>query len=397
MISLTGTTFMVAVAVAAVAAVVATLILWSKTRGPVWVRMIQRLVLVVVCQVVAVGLVGTWVNNHYGLYSSWTDLLGTTSSAQLDMTGPPPQSAKFTPAKWGMEKTYFRGPRSGLASQVYVWLPPQYEQRAYQNTAFPVVMLLHGVPGHPEGWMTVGGMPRRVASYIARGRMHPVVLVVPSIDPGGVNSDCSNTPQSRVATWLAQDVPDLIERHFKVERSPRAWALAGVSTGGLCALKLPMQYPEVFGAGAAMSPDPVGGDSTVLSNARERVTNSPLKLARKRPNVHLWAGTGAQDPNSPPSNIDALRAAIRRPTSLAPTVVIKDGGHNFRIWGQLEPFLFAWINTVQAPPGPDRNGAQPQRLASTVTGASCWSSGSADGVGSSLEPPGSKRCGRGPG
>lgn len=300
MISLTGTTFMVAVAVAAVAAVVATLILWSKTRGPVWVRMIQRLVLVVVCQVVAVGLVGTWVNNHYGLYSSWTDLLGTTSSAQLDMTGPPPQSAKFTPAKWGMEKTYFRGPRSGLASQVYVWLPPQYEQRAYQNTAFPVVMLLHGVPGHPEGWMTVGGMPRRVASYIARGRMHPVVLVVPSIDPGGVNSDCSNTPQSRVATWLAQDVPDLIERHFKVERSPRAWALAGVSTGGLCALKLPMQYPEVFGAGAAMSPDPVGGDSTVLSNARERVTNSPLKLARKRPNVHLWAGTGAQDPNSPP-------------------------------------------------------------------------------------------------
>lgn len=348
--SLTGATFQVTIAVAAVVAVVATLLLWSRARGPRWVRTIQRLGLLVLCQLLAVGLAGTWVNNSYGLYASWDELLGTTPQGRLVMVGPPPQRAKFTRTGWGMESAYFRGPHSRLASQVYVWLPPQYHRAAFRHTAFPVLMLLHGVPGEPESWMTGGGMPGRVASAIASGRLHPVILVIPSVDPGGVDTDCSNTPQSRAATWLAQDVPSLIKRHFRVESSPRAWALAGLSTGGLCALKLPMQFPGVFGIGAGMSPDPVVGDPSVLSDTALRIANSPVHLAGSRPDVRLWAGTGGMDRNSRPANIARLRAAIRPPTTLAPAVIIPGGGHNPNTWGQLEPPMFAWINSVQAPP-----------------------------------------------
>lgn len=348
--SLTSTTFVAALAVAVVAAVVTTLAVWGRARGPVWFKAMQRLGLVVVCQVLAIGLAGTWVNNYYGLYSSWDDLLGRTSTARLSMAGPPPQRARFTRSEWGMQSTYLRGPRSGLASQVYVWLPPQYYERAYRNTAFPVVMLLHGVPGSPESWMTGGGMPGRVASYIADGTLHPVILVVPSIDPGGVNTDCSDTPRAHTATWLADDVPGLIRQRFRTERSPRAWAVMGLSTGGLCALKLPLQYPKVFGVGAAMSPDPVVGDPTVLHNTALRVANSPVELAKKRPNVRLWAGTGGLDAYSTPANIATLRHAIRPPTTLAPTVVVPQSGHNPHTWAQLEPVLFTWLNTAQEPP-----------------------------------------------
>ncbi len=350
MMSLTGTPFQAMVAVVAVVAVVATLVLWTRTHGPGWARTIQRLGMLLVCQLLAVALAGTWVNNTYALFASWDDLLGTTPQGRLAMVGPPPQRARFTKASWGMESTFFRGPRSHLASQVYVWLPPQYKQRAYRHMAFPVVMLLHGVPGEPESWMTGGGMPGRFASYVASGALPPAILVIPSVNPGGVDTDCSNTPQSHVATWLAQDVPDLIKHHFRVQTSPQAWALAGLSTGGVCALKLPMQFPNVFGIGAGMSPDPVVGDPTVLANTALRVANSPVYLAKSRPNVRLWAGTGADDLNSLPSNIARLRAAIKSPTTLAPAVVIPGGGHNPNTWAQLEPPMFNWIASVIASP-----------------------------------------------
>lgn len=350
--SLTGTFFQVVTVVAGTIVVIATLLLWHRARGPRWSRTLQQLGLLLACQLLAVAVAGTWVNNHFGLYASWDDLLGTTQQGRLAMVGPPPRRAKFTTASWGMQSTFFRGPRSRLASQVYVWLPPQYNEPAFRHTAFPVIMLLHGVPGEPESWMTGGGMPGRIASYISRGILHPAIVVVPSIDPGGINTDCVNTPQSHVATWLAQDVPDLIKRHFRVQSSPPAWALAGLSTGGLCALNLPMQYPNVFGVGAAMSPDPVSGDPSVVTNSALRIANSPLRLATKRPNVRLWAGTGGLDRGSTPANIRRLRAAIKAPTTLAPTVVVPGSGHNPNTWGQLEPPLFAWINSVQAPPAP---------------------------------------------
>lgn len=354
--SLTGTTFQVTMIAAVLLAILGTLVLWSRAQGPYWAKVIQRLAMLVLCQVLAIGLAGTWVNNSFGLYASWDELLGINRQGRLDMVGPPPQRAKFTRASWGMEGAYFRGKVSGLASQVYVWLPPQYHQPAYRHTAFPVLMLLHGVPGEPESWMTGGGMPGRLASAISGGTLRPVILVVPSVDPGGVNTDCSNTRQAHVATWLARDVPTLIRHHFRVESGPGAWALAGLSTGGLCALKLPMEYPDVFGAGAGMSPDPVTGDPSVLGDAAVRRANSPVQLARRRPPVHLWAGTGMMDRNSTPTNIRRLRDAVRPPTTLAPAVLIPGGGHTPDTWAQLEPPMFAWLNTVLAPPahGPGR-------------------------------------------
>lgn len=347
--SLTGGTFYYLLIAAAVLAVLATLLIWGKVRGPAIMKAVQRVVLVVLCQVLAVAVAGTWVNNHYGLYASWSDLVGTGSSGALVMSGPPPRVAKFTPAADHTVSTFFRGQKSRLAGEVFVWTPPQYHQAAYRKTRFPVIELLHGVPGEPQNWL-VKHWPNSIAQLMRDGQLKPAIVVMPVIDPGGVSTDCSNTPQIRGATWLADDVTSLIKQHFRTLSTPRAWSLVGLSTGGFCAIKLAMQYPKTFGIGAGMSPDPFTGDPTVLQDTALRVRNSPIELAKSRPPVQLFAATTAQDKWSPPSQIDALSRAVRSPTVMAPGYVMQRGGHNWNSWQLMQAPLFAWLNGVLAAP-----------------------------------------------
>lgn len=344
--SLTGQPFYYTLIVLTVLAVVGALLLWNRVLGPVAVKTLQRLFMLVVCQVVAIALMATWVNNHFGLYASWSDLLGTDNPSHLVMAGPPPQVATISKADAGTVSTFFRGPASGLAAEIYIWTPPQYSEAAYKHTNFPVIMLLHGVPGEAHDWITKGGMPQTLGRMMAAGKLKPAIIVMPTINPGNVDTDCSDTPQSKNATWLAKDVPNFVERHFRVIKSPKAWALAGFSTGGFCAIKLPMQYPKIFGIGAGMDSDPFTGDPSVLPNNTLRLVNSPVWLARSAPPVQLMAATSEQDPDSPVENILTLQRAIRWPTVFATPFVLSSGGHNWRTWGDEEPAVFAWINTV---------------------------------------------------
>jgi hypothetical protein len=349
-VNLTGDLFFNTLLAATCVIVLGTILLWTRVRGVPILRFLQRLMLVGLCQLAAVAVAGTWVNNHYGLYASWSDLLGTDNQGSLVMAGPPPKVAAFTPSLGGTVSTFFRGPQSRLAGEVYVWKPPQYDEPAYKRTRFPVIELLHGIPGEPRDWMMRGGMPGTLARLMAEHRLKPALLVMPEIAPGGADTDCSNTGKVRGATWLAKDVTGLIKHRFRTLSDPKSWALVGISTGGFCAIKLPMQYPKIFGIGAGMDADPFAGDPTVLTDRALRTANAPLTLARSRPPVHLFAATSAQDSWSPPSNITALADVVRPPTVLAPAYILQDGGHNWHTWTRMEPALFTWLNGVLAGP-----------------------------------------------
>ncbi|MFE3288088.1 alpha/beta hydrolase, partial [Streptomyces sp. NPDC059233] len=252
---LTAASFLVTLIVLTVLAVLAALLLWNRIPGPGWVRWPARLVMIGLCQLTAICVVATWINDSYGLYSSWDDLLGTGAGQDPgSMTGPPVGRATFTPGGDGTRTTYFRGSHSKLAGQVTVWTPPQYDAPGADRTRFPVLMLLHGYPGTPRTWIDLGKMPGALNDLVDLGAAHPFILVIPEIDPGGVNTDCSNTPDRKVADWLAKDVPDLVARKFRTLPAPGGWGLMGVSTGGFCAAKLPLQYPKAFRAGAALDP-----------------------------------------------------------------------------------------------------------------------------------------------
>ncbi|MET9883399.1 alpha/beta hydrolase-fold protein [Streptomyces sp. NPDC006430] len=354
---LTSTAFLVTLIAGTALVMLAALVLWNRIPGPGWVRWPARVLMIALCQLTAVAVIATWINGSYGLYSSWDDLLGTedvqNSSA---MTGPPPGRARFTLGADGTRSTYFRGPHSKLAGQVLVWTPPAYGAPGAGRTRFPVVMLLHGYPGSPRTWIDTGNMPDSLEQLVQLGAARPFILVIPEIYPGGVNTDCSNTPKRKVASWLAQDVPELVAKNFRTLREPKGWGLMGVSTGGFCATKLPLQYPKVFRAGAALDPDPLVGDPEVLSDPALRERNSPLWLVRhtKGGDVGLFLATSAQDKESPPQQLEAFGRAAAGSGVRVKTLVRPAGGHNFQTWAGMYPDALGWLSTQLPPPGDGR-------------------------------------------
>ncbi len=344
-LSLTGTAFFVLLVVVSVLAVLATLLLWARIPGPGPVRWLGRVVLIGLCQATAICVVAVWINASYGLYASWGDLLGRTGEAgPVAMPGPPAERARFTRGDGGMRETYFRGSRSQLSGQVMVWTPPQYADPAYRHVPFPVVVLLHGVPGSPQSWLEQGRMPAAYEELLRRGDTRPFILAVPIINPGGVDTDCSDVPGRKVATWLAADVPELLRRHFRTDRGADSWGVLGISTGGFCAAKLPLQYPKAYGAGAALDPDPLNGDGAAIADPGLRQRNSPTWLVRHTTaDVGLFLATSRQDRDSPPRYIEEFQREAAGSAVRLKTMLLASGGHNYGTWINLYPAAFAWL------------------------------------------------------
>ncbi|WP_153407148.1 alpha/beta hydrolase [Nocardia macrotermitis] len=349
--SLTGDALFYTVVVTAVVAVGVTLVGWNRLRGPRAVRWLTRLSMIVCCQCAAVVSVAVWVNDANGLYTSWDDLLGRTRMPTVtaaDATEEPPVT--FEKAGDRLVETDYQGPESGLDGEVLVWTPPQYDQAAYRDHRFPVIMLLHGVPGSPLAWIRGGRAPELLGALMRDGTLPPAILVMPRINPGS-NTDCVNVPGgAQTATWLAHDVPRMISSQFRVRADAKGWALAGDSTGGYCAAKLPLQYPKVFATGLALSPDDFHGDPAIIDDPALRAANDPTQLAARGIPVSLMVVTSSSDPSSSPANARALFDAARAPTRVAAPLILPEGGHNWGTWQATYPTVFGWVGTHLRPP-----------------------------------------------
>ncbi|MFC4032609.1 alpha/beta hydrolase [Streptomyces polygonati] len=347
---LTSSWLAVLLCVAAVAAVAGAVLLWSRIRGPRTVRLAQRLGMIFLCQVTAIFLVMVTVNNRYGFYASWDDLLGSANAggrtATVSSAGPlpapvvPDYHAVFTSYSEGFRKATVRGWDSGTKGEVIVWLPPQYDKKEFAHTRFPVIEVLHGIPGTPHSFLRGMRLGRIMQDQITAGRAEPAILVLPTITPDRVNTGCADVPgKSEVATWLTDDVVKTINHNFRTLPAPRGWAVMGISTGGYCAARLALEHPGTFTAAAALAPDDPA-----------RGVRSPLWLARTgRPKVQLLIESSLQDPESPPKFAQEISAAVRPPGTVA-VLRMSRGGHNWNTWGRMFPGAFTWLSgRIEAP------------------------------------------------
>nr|WP_237554581.1 alpha/beta fold hydrolase [Streptomyces sp. SID4948] len=345
---MTSTWLAVLLCAAAVAAVAGAVLLWSRIRGPRAIRVALRVGMIVVCQLTAIFVVMVTVNNQYGFYASWDDLLGDANAGGRPAPAPghtlapvvPDYTVTFTSYSQGFRKATVRGWDSGTKGDVIVWLPPQYGKKEFAHTRFPVIEVLHGIPGTPHSFLRGMRLGRIMQAQITAGRAEPAILVLPTITPDRVNTGCADVPgKSKVATWLTDDVVRTINHNFRTLPAPRGWAVMGISTGGYCAARLALDHPDTFAAAAAMAPDnPADG------------FRSPLWLARTtRPHVQLLIESSLQDPESPPKFADSLSAAVRPPGTVT-VLRMPSGGHNWRTWGRMFPTAFTWLSArIEAP------------------------------------------------
>lgn len=240
--------------------------------------------------------------------------------------------------------TRLRGTESKMVGKVWVWLPPQYDQRRYSRTAFPVVILYPGGSGaNYNYWTDPRVLPAQAddVRLVKEGRAHPFIMVMPVMQPSArEDTECSDIPgHPRIGTWESVDVPALVRASFRTQPGPDGWGTAGASSGAFCAVKIAVERPDVFGAAVSW-----GGyfepETNLRWSAAGMRANSPdLILPRTRPGLRLLLMASTR---RDAARVTALVKLIRPPT-VATTYVRPDGTHTTGDLRTLVPTILRFL------------------------------------------------------
>ena len=152
------------------------------------------------------------------------------------------------PAKTGGEANAFKLATSNVPGEVpvAVYTPPGYSS---SGPRLPLVVLLHGGNGSSKDLLRFTDTIER---EMQAGRLDPMVIAMPSARRS-LYMDYIDGSQR----WERMIVDDLIphlRRAFNVASGPEGTCIAGISMGGLGALRIAFKHPRNFAAVAALEP-----------------------------------------------------------------------------------------------------------------------------------------------
>ena len=341
--SLTGTPFFVLTVALVGLSVVALVAVWNRIPGPTPARIAARVGLTLFTQVAAVLMVLVYVNNSMGpFYDTWGSLFGEDAvvlsppaggtPVGADGSGLGPQKLSFTQYNAQVLHTTAVGPDSRIKGDLFIWLPPQYNDPAYAHTSFPVLELLPGTPGVPQSWFGTLKADRAMVRLMAEGRAKPMILISARMNMfgGSRDSGCADLPGGfRTATWLGRDVPALVKHNFRASHDPRKWGIMGYSAGGYCAANIAVQYPGAFHAAVSMSGYNAPSAAVVTRDPQLAAANNPLLLLKheaEQPDLVLLAMGSRQDAGTV-GDAEALVHALRTPRT-SEVLTLDRGGHD---------------------------------------------------------------------
>jgi enterochelin esterase-like enzyme len=252
------------------------------------------------------------------------------------------------------------GQRSGIAVvRDYLYLPPQYFQRAYAKARFPVVLALTGYPNEPWSIVKRLALPATAARLVAAKRIKPAIYLMMNVSPAlPRDTECTNVPAGpQVLSFFSTDVPLAMEQAFRVQTGRAGWATLGYSTGGYCATKLAMLDSGQYSAAVSMAgyynaiQDQTTGDlyggSTAYQNENDlfwRLTHLPA------PPVSVLVTSSRVGERSLPGTLAFLR--LIRPPMRGYSLIVPQGGHNYGTWNRELPQSLEWLNRRLTPAVP---------------------------------------------
>jgi hypothetical protein len=388
MLSLDGAPFLTLLAILTLALVAVVVWLWPRLGRNAVKPVAGRVGLFMVAQLSALALFAALVNAHFEFYASWSDLFGTLhpqntitmaqapSAASVGgnvsgVTGSGAKSSVLTvdgkggaallggsdPQKYGqIQYDRIQGLRSGLVQNVEVYLPPQYFQPQYKDARFPVALVPSGFPGSADEMSTRLRFPARLLEGLNDGTDRPVILIMltPMI-VSGRDTECTDVPGGPQAlTFWVQDIPTAVEGVYRIQSSPKAWGVVGDSTGGYCAVKIPMMYSDHFSAGASISgyfgalQDSTTG--TLYGNSQDVRNENDLMWRIQHlppPPVSLFLTASKQgDENYAPT---MQFVGLAKPPMAVTTDISDIGGHNFNTWYNAVPDALKWLTQILSP------------------------------------------------
>jgi enterochelin esterase-like enzyme len=141
--------------------------------------------------------------------------------------------------------------------KVIVYTPPNYGSPQSTALRYPVLYLLHGSPDPGYGWARYGRAQEDVDRLISLEHYPPMIVVLPDGNGQGTFGDSeyidapakqkNKQPGLKVGTFIAVDVVNWTDSHYRTIRSPIGRLIGGISTGGYGAANLGLQRPDLFG------------------------------------------------------------------------------------------------------------------------------------------------------
>ncbi|MGK4582494.1 alpha/beta hydrolase [Kitasatospora sp. HPMI-4] len=344
----------------------------------VWPRLAKRSVSAVFgrlgtilgTQLAVMCTLGLVANNYFAFYSSWADLLGTgkdgpvTIQNALGKDRPAVQQISSEnvrgantvgrdPAVVGkLEKIRIPGASTGLSTDGYVYLPPQYFQADFKDKKFPAAIAITGFPGDAKNLITKLNYPSTELQLIKEGKTNPTILIMMRPSPAMPrDTECEDIPDSTQSeTYFAKDVPQAIRDSYRVADGPGGFGVIGNSTGGYCALKLAMKHPDVFAAAVSLSgyykaaEDATTGDLFAGSQDRRNQANLGWRLANlPKPKVSLLVGGPKEGDGKYYADTKKFIKAAKGSETKVASITLDTGGHNFNTWNRMLPASLGWL------------------------------------------------------
>lgn len=114
------------------------------------------------------------------------------------------------------------------------------------ESPLPICYLLHGIYGSHWAWTTFGGAHRTAREMIQSGVIPPMVLVMPSDGLWGDGTGYVPHSQANYRDWIIEDTFNAVVEAWPEINFSGPRFVSGLSMGGLGALLLGAQFPQVF-------------------------------------------------------------------------------------------------------------------------------------------------------
>ncbi|MFX0557818.1 alpha/beta hydrolase-fold protein [Maribacter sp. CXY002] len=141
----------------------------------------------------------------------------------------------------------------GALRRLHIYLPPGYDQRNKKDK-LPVLYLLHGGGDNDASWNTAGRANVILDNLYAKGKLSPMIVVMPSGHTPVEGFFMGAGPQQDpFCQDFLNDIIPFVESNYAVSKKREDRAIAGLSMGGVQTLNLALWNPEVFGQVFPMS------------------------------------------------------------------------------------------------------------------------------------------------
>jgi enterochelin esterase-like enzyme len=164
----------------------------------------------------------------------------------------------------------------GTVRAGYVYLPPAFDARR----RYPVVYLLHGMPGSPSEYPVGTELGSFADAAIAAGTLEPFIGVMPA---AGTQPRYNGEWAGQWETAVVDKVVPWVDRSLPTIAAPAGRVIAGLSAGGYGAFDIALRHPNLFGAVESWSGyfSPLHDGPFKHADASRLAANDPALLARR--------------------------------------------------------------------------------------------------------------------